>query len=246
MPELCVFTSLLDHLDLLAGLLIVLQQLSMHIGLVHVPLQVSREDIGSLPDVQRSRGRALHDENSSGVKHLRLVSLIKVFHQESAGNAIGVLWLVRSHEEHAGAYGDTFDRVAVQSLVEPDELRHEGHVGVGDLAALADERQAVVKGDLLSEDHVAEDHCGRTRDTLHAVNEDSAAVFLGFVHEGDNIVEAVFDVFSDVILQVEAEIFDALIFVIVSAVVSSAVQNVSDSVFFQLIIVLSNQIRPKV
>ena len=58
-------------------------------------------------------------------------------------------------QEHSWAYWYGLNGVAIQSLVEPDELGHESHVGIRDLAFLSDEAQPLIKGDSLSEDHIA-------------------------------------------------------------------------------------------
>ena len=60
-------------------------------------------------------------------------------------------------QEYSWAYWYGLNGVAIQSLVEPDELGHESHVGIRDLAFLSDEAQALIKGYSLREYHVSKD-----------------------------------------------------------------------------------------
>ena len=42
--------------------------------------------------------------------------------------------------------------------MEPDELRHEGHVGVGNLSFVSDQLEAIFKCHFLGVNHVAQTH----------------------------------------------------------------------------------------
>ena len=64
-----------------------------------------------------------------------------------------------AYQEYSWAHWYGLNGVAVQSLVEPDELRHESHVRVGDLTFLSDEAQPLIKGYPLCEYHVAQAQC---------------------------------------------------------------------------------------
>jgi hypothetical protein len=83
------------------------------------------------------------------------VTIVEVFHDKSASDFVRVFWLVGADQEYSWADRESLDGVAVQPLVEPNELCHESHVRIRNLSFLSDEAQALVKGDLLSEYHVA-------------------------------------------------------------------------------------------
>lgn len=65
-PELVAFVPLLDHLDILACSLMLLQLCYVLLGGFEVVTYVGWEHIGALPDIDA--GRTLDYENGAGVK----------------------------------------------------------------------------------------------------------------------------------------------------------------------------------
>ena len=66
---------------------------------------------------------------------------------------------------------------------------------------------------------------------------DPASLLSGLLHELDGLIEAAFNVFSHVIFKMEGEVLDALVNVVVGAVVCSTIYDVGDLVFLELLVV---------
>lgn len=155
-----VFTALFDSDDFLICLLVFLKQFDILSGFVHILIQINVWHISALPDIDRHIWMGLDNEDAARVQLLTSVTLVEVFHQEPARDLVRVLRLVRTDQEDARENWDAIHGGRVETLVELDQLCDEGHVWVGDLTSLTDVLQALVKGDLLSVDHVAEAHGG--------------------------------------------------------------------------------------
>ena len=98
----------------------------------------------------------------------------------------------------------------------------------------------VLVGDLLSENHVrAADGC-RPRYSLDAVDEYFATLLSGLDHEIYCFVEDAGDVLANVVLQMKTEVFDALICEVVLAIVSSAIDYVCNSNFFESFLIFGD------
>jgi hypothetical protein len=78
------------------------------------------------------------------------------------------------------------------------------------------------------------------------VNKDTASLLLALVDEIDSPVEAALDVLSGVVLKMETQVLDALVQVVFCRVVGGTVDDMSNLVFVELIIVLSHVVTSKV
>lgn len=78
------------------------------------------------------------------------------------------------------------------------------------------------------------------------MNINSSILFLCILHKFDDFIEAAFDVFSDVVLQMERQVLDAVLLVVVVTVVSCTVYHMSDAVFFKLLVIFGHDVGSKV
>lgn len=78
------------------------------------------------------------------------------------------------------------------------------------------------------------------------MNKDTASLLLALVDEIDSPVEAALDVLSGVVLKMETQVLDALVQVVFCRVVGGTVDDMSNLVFVELIIVLSHVVTSKV
>lgn len=62
----------------------------------------------------------------------------------------------------------------------------------------------------------------------------------------DHIIEAAFDVFSNVVFQVERQVLESLVNVVVSAVVCGTIYYMSYSILFEQVVVLGNNVAAQV
>ena len=135
-PESRRLVALLDDLRGSGGRVLMLseeldlRECSLHVG------RLVLADGRALPDVEVLQ--RLNDEEGSRVEPLRPLALVHVLHEQVRGDAVGVLGLVRADEEDARVHWQRAE-VAIQSLVEPDQLDEEGRVRVGDLPPPADQ-----------------------------------------------------------------------------------------------------------
>mmetsp|Transcript_1943 Transcript_1943/g.3362 ORF Transcript_1943/g.3362 Transcript_1943/m.3362 type:complete len:303 (-) Transcript_1943:1925-2833(-) len=247
-PELGTLLALLHFDHLLGSALMLLEQVDVGSSARYVELGVLGREAGSLPNVDGRLVELLDDKGCPGVEFLGLgtLSVVEVVGYEPAGDAEGVLGLVRADEPDSGVDRKCLSLLVVKALVEPDELGYEGHVGVGDLSAFTDELEAVVEGDLLSEDHVAENEGGGAGDALDAVDEDASVLPLCLLDEVDGLVKAALNVLARVVLEVEGQVLDPPFLVVVRAVVGSAVYHMSDSACLKLVEVPGNDVAPQV
>ena len=74
----------------------------------------------------------------------------------------------------------------------------------------------------------------------------SSTFFLGFLHELNHIIEAAFDVFSHVVFQVQRQVLESLVNVVVSAVVCSTIHDMSNTILFEQVVVLGNNVAAQV
>ena len=57
----------------------------------------------------------------------------------------------------------------------------------------------------------------------------STVLFLGLLHELNNLIETTFNVFSHMIFQVEWKVLDAILLMVVGTIVSSTVDDMSNT-----------------
>lgn len=122
----------------------------------------------------------------------------------------------------------------------------EFEVGVGAGPTSLHPAIALIEGDAVGEDQVRDADGGRTRDALHAVHVKFTALVAAVCHELDGVVEAAGDILVNVVLQVVALVHNALVLVVVLAVVSCAVDNVRDSDVLEHLRVPSDKITAQV
>ena len=134
----------------------------------------------------------------------------------------------------------------LQSLLEPHQLLDKLEVGVGAGPSVFNSLVALVIRDALRKDHIRDDHRSRARDTLHAVHVKFSALATAIGHELDRVVEAASNVLARVILQVVALVDHALVFMVVLAVVGSAVNHVRDANVFEDFRVFGDEIATQV
>lgn len=72
------------------------------------------------------------------------------------------------------------------------------------------------------------------------MDEDTASFLLGLAAELDHLIETALDIFSNVVLQVQREVLDALVDVIVGRVVRCAVNYMGYAICFELVKVLGH------
>ena len=197
-PKVGIFLPLMHNLKLCTGPFVLLEILTVALGIVQIGLNVTVRDISSLPDIKRSFW-SLYDEHCSWIKFFWLFTLIKVVHEDSSSDLIGVFWLVRRNQENSWTNWNVVDAVAKESFVPPDKLGHEGHVRVGDLSSFSDVFEAIIKSNLLREDHITKNHCGRSWNALDTMHIHSSSLFFCSFYESDDFIEATFNVFTDVI-----------------------------------------------
>jgi len=152
-PKFVIFTSLFDSYHFIVCLFPLLQGLNILPSLSKIRQKASLWYIASLPNINWLISRTLHNKNSPGIQALRLITIIKIFHHESASDFIRVFWLMGAHQKYSWADRDSFDRVTIQPFVEPNQLCHESHIGIGNLSFLSDKAQSLVKSDLLCKYH---------------------------------------------------------------------------------------------
>ena len=74
------------------------------------------------------------------------------------------------------------------------------------------------------------------------MNIDSSSFFFGAFYKFNDLVEAAFDVFSNVVFQMEWEVLHSFFYMIISTVVSCTINNMSDTVLSKLIVILGNNV----
>lgn len=91
--------------------------------------------------------------------------------------------------------------------MELDKLCNESHIWVRDSTSLTNEFEALIQSHLLSIDHVAEAHGCWSWDSLDAVNINTTSFLFCAFHELYHFIEGALDVLTDMILQVERQVF---------------------------------------
>ena len=75
---------------------------------------------------------------------------------------------------------------------------------------------------------------------------DPSSFLSGLVHEVNRLIEATLDIFSHMIFQMEGEVLYSFVNMVVSTVVCSAIYNVGDLVFLELLVVPGHDITSKI
>ena len=130
--------------------------------------------------------------------------------------------------------------------MEPDQLSHETHIWIGNLSSLPYVVESFLNSYFLCEYHIAETHSWWSWDTLNTVDVNSSSFLFCLLHEFDNFIETAFNILPYVILQVERQIFDSLVNMVVSWVISSTVDDVCDSVFLKLWMIFCNLVTTQI
>ena len=120
LPKLLIFFPLVHNLDFLICFFVLLEQLHVLLGLVHVGCQVSLGDLGSLPNIHWVLTVPLNNKHGARIQHLVALLRVKLIDLQPARYFVGVFWLVRAHQEYARVNLYVVEIWREETFVEPD------------------------------------------------------------------------------------------------------------------------------
>jgi hypothetical protein len=163
------------------------QPVTVRNGVLQEGLSVTRVAVRADPD--ETTLIISDDEHTSRVQHDYVFSDIELLIEDKPGDdGVRVLHLVPRHSEYLRVYGQ-LGILFVQSLVEHHELDHETKVRRHDASFGPNHLERVLVGHLFSVDEVRQAYRRRARDSLYAVDKDSAALAPHVFDEIDALVK---------------------------------------------------------
>ena len=148
-----------------------------------------------------------HEEQSSWVQDFSLPGraavslLIETLNDQSWCHKHGIFYFVGANQKNAGCHLQCLE-VFIEACVKLPQLQNKSEVGIHAPPALFHVDNCIFISALLRKDLVGEHYGRRTRNALHTVYVDFAALVARVLDELDGVVKDALDVFSHVVLQV--------------------------------------------